>query len=98
VGPGTPLVSWPASSFANNRILVFQVGLREPIDIPQPIGLAPSIRSALGESTRSGTFVDTRFFAYSKRAAQGGRVFRPLPLYANSGLLKEKSDFMQTRA
>lgn len=89
-------MTWPTSSFVNHRILIFEVGLREPIDIPQPIGLAPSIRHALSESTRSGTFVDTRFFVYSKRSSSG-RVYHPLPVYANNPLLKEKSEYMKTR-
>jgi hypothetical protein len=88
-------VSWPAASFSQHRILIFKVSLREPIDVPAPAGLAPSIRAALGESTRTGTFVDTRFFVYSRRATSG-RVFHPLPLYANGSLLSEKSEYMQT--
>jgi hypothetical protein len=80
-----------------HRILVFKVSLRDPIDVPPPSGLAPSIRHALGESTRTGTFVDTRFFVYSRKAPSG-RVFHPLPVYANGSLLAEKSDYMNTRA
>jgi hypothetical protein len=66
---GTPIVSWPASAFQKHRILIFKVGLRDPIDVPQPIGLAPSIRGALGESTRTGTFVsfDKAYLKWSRR-------------------------------
>lgn len=78
-----------------HRLLTFKVDLREPIDVPPPTGLAPSIRQALGDSTRTGTFIDTRFFVYSRRAPSG-RVWHPLPLYANGVLLGEKSDYMNT--
>jgi hypothetical protein len=90
-------ISFSHPPFTPPKILIFKIGLRDPIDVPQPVGLVPSIRHALGESTRTGTFVDTRFFVYSKRAASSGRVFHPLPVYGNSSLLSEKSDYMKTR-
>jgi tripeptidyl-peptidase-1 len=77
-------------------IIVFTVTLRDPIDVPPPsTDLAPAIRAAIGASMCTGTFIDTRFFVYSRRASSG-RVWNPLPIYGNGLLLTQKSDYLRT--
>ncbi|KZT21113.1 hypothetical protein NEOLEDRAFT_1244832 [Neolentinus lepideus HHB14362 ss-1] len=43
----------------------------------------------------TGSFVDTRFFAYSRHGLHGGAC-KPLPLFANSKILKERSSYFET--
>jgi tripeptidyl-peptidase-1 len=82
--------------FLKCPIIVFTVTLRDPIDGPPPSAdLAQAIRAALGTSMCTGTFIDTRFFVYSRRASSG-RVWNPLPIYGNGLLLTQKSDYLRT--
>ena len=48
--------------------------------VPQPL------LDALDESITSGTFIDTKFYVFSRRGASG-RVDSPRPLYCNSHVL-----------
>ena len=41
-------------------------------------------------SLKSGNFIDTKFYAYSKRNA-AGKVYKPMAIYANSYILRVKS-------
>lgn len=50
------------------------------------------IQVMLRETLTSGSFIDTKFFAFSKRRAGGG-VDDPLPIYANSRLLTSSSRY-----
>ncbi|EPQ57478.1 hypothetical protein GLOTRDRAFT_120638 [Gloeophyllum trabeum ATCC 11539] len=54
-----------------------------------------AMQKSLADSMQDGQFLDTRFFAYSKRRHLG-RVDTPLPVYANSELLKDKSPYFTT--
>ncbi|KAI0088863.1 hypothetical protein BDY19DRAFT_946415 [Irpex rosettiformis] len=46
---------------------------------------------AMKQSLTLGTFVDTKFYVFSRR--RGGLVDKPLPIYANSTILKSKSTY-----
>ncbi|TFK54297.1 hypothetical protein OE88DRAFT_1806055 [Heliocybe sulcata] len=59
----------------------------------QPMLPLPLWKS-LSRSITSGSFMDTRFFAYSRRQ-RSGRVDWPRPVYASSTLLKENSPYFQ---
>jgi len=47
------------------------------MDIPLPV------QEALRDSITSGTFVDTKFWAFSKRSSKSGRVGEPKALFTN---------------
>ena len=46
------------------------------------------LQEALRNSITSGTFVDTRFWLFSKRASKPGRVGDPKPLFVNGRVAK----------
>jgi len=46
------------------------------------------LREALRDSITSGTFVDTKFWLFSKRASKPGRVGEPKPLFVNGHVAK----------
>ena len=46
----------------------------------------PQLLDALDDSISSGTFLDTKFYVFSRRDASG-RVYSPRALYCNSSIL-----------
>ena len=46
------------------------------------------LQEALRDSITSGTFVDTKFWLFSKRASKPGRVGDPKPLFVNGHVAK----------
>ena len=46
------------------------------------------LQEALRNSITSGTFVDTKFWLFSKRASKPGRVGDPKPLFVNGHVAK----------
>ena len=53
-------------------------------------------QAAVKLSFTAGAFIDTKFYAYSRRTASGG-VDTPKPLFANSAILKASSQHFQGR-
>ncbi|KDQ57691.1 hypothetical protein JAAARDRAFT_130011 [Jaapia argillacea MUCL 33604] len=78
-------------------ILVITVWFKIRLDIPnvKPASVPLSIQNLLTHSLRDGAFIDTKFFVFSKRS-ESGRVGFPMPLYANSTLLQDKSAYFET--
>ena len=52
------------------------------MDIPLPV------QEALRDSITSGTFVDTKFWVFSKRSSRSGRVGEPKALFANGHVVR----------
>ena len=52
-------------------------------------------RLSLKQTMASGTFVDTKFYAFSRR--RSSVVDRPLPIYVNSTILSFKSAYFDRR-
>ncbi|KZT26808.1 hypothetical protein NEOLEDRAFT_1147079 [Neolentinus lepideus HHB14362 ss-1] len=57
--------------------------------------ISSALQESLSQSITRGFFLDTRFFAYSRRQ-YSGRVDLPRPIYANGTLLKEKVPYFET--
>ncbi len=53
-------------------------------------------QSALEHSITAGIFIDTRFYLFSRRTRDGARVSCPLPVYANSQVLVEATEYFKT--
>ncbi|KDQ57707.1 hypothetical protein JAAARDRAFT_272821 [Jaapia argillacea MUCL 33604] len=51
------------------------------------------VQSAVTSSIRTGRFVDVAFYAFSRRL-RGGRVDHPKPVYANSAIVKGRSEYL----
>ncbi|EPQ57461.1 hypothetical protein GLOTRDRAFT_137786 [Gloeophyllum trabeum ATCC 11539] len=64
---------------------------------PHSLELSATLRKTLHATIHSGSsFVDTRFFAFSRRQRQSGRIGTPVALFANSSILKTSSDYYET--
>jgi hypothetical protein len=97
---GKPVIirlgSWYPHQIATHPQLNFKVSFAAVgLDLPQP-RLQAETRNALERSLQTGVFVDTRFSVFSRRL-RPGQVGQPLALFANSGLLQEKSNYLKTR-
>ncbi|KZT29039.1 hypothetical protein NEOLEDRAFT_693383 [Neolentinus lepideus HHB14362 ss-1] len=79
--------------YSSTRLtIIFTVAYVIPLwDLAVPRPIINSLKVSLS----TGHSVDTRFFAYSRRLA-AGKVGGPLPLYADSFLLKDKSSYFDT--
>ncbi|EPQ57189.1 hypothetical protein GLOTRDRAFT_137581 [Gloeophyllum trabeum ATCC 11539] len=62
---------------------------------PADARVASSLRSALRSSLDEGDFIDTKIYGFSRRMVDG-QVSGPLPIYANSTILKAKSTYFET--
>ena len=51
-------------------------------------------QAAMKQSLTKGTFIDTKFYAYSRKTSSGS-VARPLPLYANSTIIKTSCKYFE---
>ena len=60
------------------------------------LGSSAALRRALTESVTSGSFIDTKFYVFSRRRLLEAKVDRPLALYGNSSVLKDRSDYFTT--
>ena len=56
------------------------------------------LQEALKDSITSGTFVDTKFWLFSKRASKPGRVGEPKPLFVNGHVAKRVPRFASRAA
>lgn len=52
------------------------------MDVPLPV------QEALWDSITSGTFIDTKFWVFSKRSSKAGRVGEPRALYVNEHVVR----------
>ena len=52
------------------------------MDVPLPV------QEALWDSIASGTFIDTKFWVFSKRSSKAGRVGEPKALYVNGHVVR----------
>lgn len=52
------------------------------MDIPTPL------QEALRDSITSGTFIDTKFWVFSKRSSKSGRVGEPKALFVSGHVVK----------
>jgi len=75
-----PNLVYHSNSSENSRIL--DVATLTMTSIPFPL------QEALRDSITSGTFVDTKFWLFSKRASKPGRVGEPKPLFVNGHVAK----------
>jgi len=75
------------------RVAVYHLNLSEaPENEPRVATLTMTIpfplQEALKDSITSGTFVDTKFWVFSKRTSKPGRVGEPKPLFVNAHVAK----------
>jgi len=68
------------NSSENSRILGVVTLIMTSIPFP--------LQEALRDSITSGTFVDTKFWLFAKRASKPGRVGEPRPLFVNGHVAK----------
>ena len=65
------------------------------LNLPSPKGDS-TVNRALSSSLRTGAFIDTRIFVFSRRLSPD-RVGHPLSVFANSSILKAKSSYWYDR-
>ena len=68
------------SEASNNSGIVDVVTLAMTIPLP--------LQEALRDSITSGTFVDTKFWVFSKRGPKSGRIGEPKALFANGHVVR----------
>lgn len=60
--------------------------------IPSNVEQKNLLQTAFKLALDGGTFVDTKFYVFSRRRAAGG-VDKPLPIYTNSAILRAASPY-----
>jgi hypothetical protein len=90
------IVSWLPLYIDKYPLLTFVVTFTSvDLNLPSPKGDS-TVNKALSNSLRTGAFIDTRIFVFSRRLSPD-RVGHPLPVFANSSILKAKSSDLYDR-
>ncbi|TFK50916.1 hypothetical protein OE88DRAFT_1660058 [Heliocybe sulcata] len=83
----------PDGTAAYTTTFIFTLTSRDPLaDAPRE---DLHLQKMLDVSMSSGSFIDTRFYVYSRRGPHGGAC-KPLPLFLNSTILKDKCAYFDT--
>jgi hypothetical protein len=93
----SPLTTYEASELMTYPILSITVSFPpNSVQIPKPDGLLRA-SGALRQSLTGAEFLDTKFWCFSRRASEAGRVGDPRAVFGNSSILKNSSSYLDTR-